>query len=221
MKEIGLGKALAMTYRAGRMTPGERKELAQKRLKELAAYAGQNSPYYGRLYKGLPEDWKLTDLPTVNKVDLMAHFDMWLTDRTVTEEAVNSFMEDRENIGRLMDGKYLIFTTSGSTGSPLVVLYDKTCMNISSALSVLRAYARKEDLSAFIKKRKADSQHFCRRILSGQRVREISAAPYAMEKRDDDEFGRQNADCRNCGEIEPLFAGHAGRISQRPGASGR
>ena len=160
MKEIGLGKALAMTCRAGRMTPGERKELAQKRLKELAAYAGQNSPYYGRLYKGLPEDWKLTDLPTVNKVDLMAHFDMWLTDRTVTEEAVNSFMEDRENIGRLMDGKYLIFTTSGSTGSPLVVLYDKTCMNISSALSVLRAYARKEDLSAFIKKGKRTASIF-------------------------------------------------------------
>ena len=160
MKEIGLGKALAMTYRAGRMTPGERKELAQKRLKELTAYAGQNSPYYGRLYKGLPEDWKLTDLPTVNKVDLMAHFDMWLTDRTVTEEAVNSFMEDRENIGRLMDGKYLIFTTSGSTGSPLVVLYDKTCMNISSALSVLRAYARKEDLSAFIKKGKRTASIF-------------------------------------------------------------
>ena len=42
MKEIGLGKALAMTCRAGSMTPGERKELAQKRLKELAAYAGQN-----------------------------------------------------------------------------------------------------------------------------------------------------------------------------------
>ena len=101
MKEIGLGKALAMTYRAGRMTPGERKELAQKRLKELAVYAGQNSPYYGRLYKELPEDWKLTDLPTVNKVDLMAHFDMWLTDRTVTEEAVNSFMEDRETLGGL------------------------------------------------------------------------------------------------------------------------
>ena len=126
----------------------------------LAAYAGQNSPYYGRLYKGLPEDWKLTDLPTVNKVDLMAHFDMWLTDRTVTEEAVNSFMEDRENIGRLMDGKYLIFTTSGSTGSPLVVLYDKTCMNISSALSVLRAYARREDLSAFIKKGKRTASIF-------------------------------------------------------------
>ena len=50
MKEIGLGKALAMTYRAGRMAPGERKALAQKRLKELAAYAGRNSPYYGRLY---------------------------------------------------------------------------------------------------------------------------------------------------------------------------
>ena len=86
MKEIGLGKALAMTYRAGRMTPGERKELAQKRLKELAVYAGQNSPYYGRLYKELPEDWKLTDLPTVNKVDLMAHFDCLLYTSDAADE---------------------------------------------------------------------------------------------------------------------------------------
>lgn len=160
MEECGLWKALAMTVRAGRMTGEERRELRQKRLKELTAYAQHNSPYYGGLYKGLSDNWELRDLPPVNKMDLMTHFDQWLTDRTITEKAVNRFRENRENIGRLLKRKYLVFTTSGSTGYPLVVLYDKSCMNISSALSVLRTYARKEDMAAFIKKGKRTASIF-------------------------------------------------------------
>lgn len=160
MEESGLAKALLMTVQADRMTPAGRQKLAEERLRKLVAYARQNSPYYSNLYKGLPEKWELTDLPPVNKPDLMASFDQWLTDRSVSEEETALFIEDKSNMGKCMNGRYLVFTTSGSTGFPLTVLYDKTCMNISSALSVIRSYARKEDMAAFIKNGKRTASIF-------------------------------------------------------------
>lgn len=46
----------------------------------------------------------------------------------------------------------MVVTTSGSTGNPLVMLCDKTVNNVMAAISASRSYARKEDLSAFIRK---------------------------------------------------------------------
>ena len=160
MREIGLIKALAMTRRAGKMTPEERAALRRRRLEALVAHARANSPYYAERYTGLGADFALTDLPAVNKVELMARFDDWTADRAVTLARVRAFMEDKDNIGRMLDGKYLVFTTSGSTGHPAVIIWDKTAMNISSALSVLRSYARREDMAAFLKKGKRSASLF-------------------------------------------------------------
>ena len=63
-------------------------------------------------------------------------------------------MDNKDNIGRKMDDKYLVNTTSGSTGNPAVVLYDETTMNVVSAIAVLRSFARAEDMKKFLKKGK-------------------------------------------------------------------
>lgn len=160
MNEISLMKALALTHRAGKQSPEERRVLQERRLAALAAHAGAHCPCYARRYAGLGSAFRLTDLPPVSKTELMEEFDGWCADRAVTLERVRKFMEDRRNIGRLMDGKYLVFTTSGSTGHPAVILWDKSTMNVSSALSVLRSYARKSDLAAFIKKGKRSASLF-------------------------------------------------------------
>lgn len=154
MKQISLLKAMYLTHKAEKMAVKKRKALQQKRLQELVSYAKANSPYYAELYKEIGENFELTDLPVTNKVEMMEHFEQWMTDRSITKEKVNDFMADLSNVGRKMDGKYLVYTTSGSTGNPCIVLYDETTINVASAIGVLRSFARKEDMKAFIKQGK-------------------------------------------------------------------
>ena len=129
MKTIGLLKALALTHQADKMDKQNRLALQQCRLRELITYARENSP--------------LSEYPTTNKADMAKHFDEWFTDRSITRKTVNHFMTDLSNVGKKLNGKYLVYTTSGSTGTPCVVLYDDTTINVSSAIGVLRSFARK------------------------------------------------------------------------------
>ena len=151
MKKISLIKALALIKRADRMGNSERVALQQKRLKELISYVKGNSPYFAALYEHIDENAPLSELPVTNKKEMMTHFDQWMTDRSITKAKVEHFMSDISNVGTKLDGKYLVYTTSGSTGNPCVVLYDESTINVSSAIGVIRSFARKEDMTAFIK----------------------------------------------------------------------
>lgn len=151
MKKIGLIRALALTKKADKMSNNERIALQQKRLKELISYAKENSPYFAKLYADIDENAPLSALPVTNKKEMMTHFDQWMTDRSITKAKVEHFMSDISNVGTKLDGKYLVYTTSGSTGNPCIVLYDESTINVSSAIGVIRSFARKEEMSAFIK----------------------------------------------------------------------
>lgn len=154
VKKIGLLKAMSLVHKADKMTIEERKNLRNKRLRELISYAKNNSPYFAELYKSIEADTPLEMLPVTNKLEMMENFDNWMTDHEITRERVDNFMSDLNNIGKKMDGKYLVYTTSGSTGNPCIVLYDDTTINVSSAIGVLRSFARKSDMSEFIKRGK-------------------------------------------------------------------
>lgn len=151
MKQIGLLKALWLVRKADRMTDTERLALQQIRFRELITYVKKHSPYFSKLYENIGETAALANFPVTNKTLLMKHFDDWLTDRNITKQKLEVFMSDLSNIGKKLNGKYLAYSTSGSTGTPCLVLYDKTCINVSSAIGVLRSFARKEDIEEFIK----------------------------------------------------------------------
>lgn len=159
MKKISMIEAIYTSAAYQKSDAEKRKNIQLKRLSALVAYAKENSPYYNTLYHAVTPALNadsdvssfLSALPQVNKIDLMAHFDEWLTDREVKLADVNEFMLDPDHIGRKFNGKYLVFTTSGSTGNPLVSLCDKTTNNVMSAVNLLRSFAHKEDMSAFIK----------------------------------------------------------------------
>lgn len=152
MKTIGMFKAMQLCRQYGKASAEERTAIQNRRLRELVSYAREHSPYYARLYADVPEQFSLSDLPATNKRHLMEHWDDWVTDRSVTLRQINEFMENKDNIGRKWQGKYMVVTTSGSTGNPLVMLCDKTVNNVIAAVSAGRSYARKEDLRAFIRK---------------------------------------------------------------------
>lgn len=154
MKKIGILKAMKLCKDYEKLGMEERKTLREKRLKDMVEWARKNSPYYAKLYKDVPEDFELTDLPSVNKQELMKNWNDWITDRQITLADVEKFMEDMNNIGRKIKKKYMVFTTSGSTGNPLVSICDSTTNNVMGGISASRSYARKEDLAAFMKKGK-------------------------------------------------------------------
>ncbi|MEN6564072.1 MAG: hypothetical protein ABFD11_11090 [Christensenella sp.] len=134
------------------MSSGQRNALRQERFNELVRFARENSPFYAEHYRNVADSFEYTDLPPVCKSELMAHWDNWVTDRDVKLKDVVTFMQNKDHIGRKLKGKYMVFTTSGSTGNPLIALYDKPANNMMSAISAMRSFARKEDLKEFIRR---------------------------------------------------------------------
>ena len=91
MKKIGLLKAMYLCHKADKMTDEQRMEMQQLRLQELVSYAREYSPYYAKLYENVGENAPLSELPITNKLDMMEHFDCWMTDRSITKERVEHF----------------------------------------------------------------------------------------------------------------------------------
>lgn len=105
------------------------------RLAEMVAHARTASPYYRDLYRDVPEhadDPAL--LPVTDKARLMARFDDWATDRRVTLDAARAFLADTDRIGEPFLDKYLLVTSSGTSGHPGIFLQDQRYDAVSDAL---------------------------------------------------------------------------------------
>ena len=148
---MNLIRAMIKTHRGGGLSREQLLKSQQKRLQALVRYARKHSPFYESLYRDIGAEFRFAELPAVSKPELMADFDRVVTDRRVTRKRVDAFTEDLEHVGRMLDGKYLVFKTSGSTGNPALVLYDKTCIAVSSAIAAFRTFARQEDYRAFLR----------------------------------------------------------------------
>lgn len=151
MKRIGIFKAMYLCWRYTNANDAKKARIRKERFNKIVNYAKQNSPYYEKLYKNIGDKYELSDLPPTNKKELMSHFDDWVVDRSITLSNINDFMKDINNIGRKFNDDYLVFTTSGSTGNPLVMLCDRNTNNIMGGTSATRAFARKDDLKAYIR----------------------------------------------------------------------
>ena len=143
--------AMLKTYKANNMDEKNLKKLQDKRLKKIVKYARENSAYFNELYKDIGDNFKLEDLPVTNKIDMMKCFDDWITDKNITSERIEEYTKNIDNVGRMIDNKYLIFKTSGSTGNPATILYDKQNIDVASAVAAFRTFARKQDFDAFMK----------------------------------------------------------------------
>ncbi len=148
---MSLLSAMIRTYGGEYRNAEKQAAIQQKRLRELVSYARKNSPFYRELYADTGDDYALSDLPPVSKNQMMARFDDVLTDRNVTMAKIGEFTKDTDNIGRMLNGRYLVFRTSGSTGYPAVVLYDRQTIDVSSAVAAFRTFARREDFKRFMK----------------------------------------------------------------------
>lgn len=151
MKKTGIIKAMMLCKAYERMSEKDRNAVRLQRLNGIVEHARSNSPFYRKLYENVPESFSLRDLPPTDKRVLMENWNEWVCDGDITLAEAEAFMTDLDNIGCKIKGKYLVLTTSGSTGNPLVALYDATANNIMGGIAACRSYARKEDLRAFLK----------------------------------------------------------------------
>ena len=109
-------------------------------MRDLVAYARTHSAYFADLYRDVPE--VVTDvaqLPVVTKAEMMRHFDQWVTDPSVNLEQVEAFVADPSLIGHDYLNRYVVCTTSGSTGTPAILLHDRGALVIYNVLGYVRA----------------------------------------------------------------------------------
>jgi phenylacetate-CoA ligase len=105
-----------------------------QRLRERIAHARTHSPFYRKRYRDLPADAPLRDLPPVTKDELMASFDDWATDRAVAWREVQAFLGSRQHIGQRFLDRYLVWTSSGTTGTAGVFVQDAAALAVYDAL---------------------------------------------------------------------------------------
>lgn len=148
---MSLISAMIKTYQGNKLNQDKLKKIQYRRLKKIVKYAKENSPYFKELYKDIGENFRLEDLPITNKIQVMNNFDEFITDPNINMAKILEFTKNIDNVGRMIDNKYLIFKTSGSTGNPITVLYDKQNIDVSSAVAAFRTFARREDFKAFMK----------------------------------------------------------------------
>lgn len=112
----------------------------QERLRALVSYARTHSPYLAECYRQVPEPCTdLGQLPVVTKAEMMEHFDDWMTDPQVKRAGVDAFIADLSLIGHAYLGRYVVCTTSGSTGTPAILVHDPGALVVYNVLGYIRS----------------------------------------------------------------------------------
>ena len=134
MKTIENPEALKLVEESSSLSREARLKLRDERLRSLVDYVRKNSPYFKKLYRELPEDFSLTDLPMTQKSILLENYDEWVTNPELTKEEVFKYLDrDIFDTSKLLN-KYTALKTSGSTGSPLPMVRDDYHNKIHGAL---------------------------------------------------------------------------------------
>lgn len=110
---------------AGKMTKNERENLRKERLHNLVEFTRKNSSFFMNLYKDLPENYSLSDIPPTSKKILMQDYEGWLTDHTITKTDVQNYLAADPITRGAFRGKYSVLATSGTTGEPMPMIRDE------------------------------------------------------------------------------------------------
>ncbi len=130
------------------MSGKERREkITDKRLHKFVKFARKNSPAIAKLYEGISDDFKLSDLPITSKKMIMENYDSWCTQPGIRLDDAKAFVADTSNVGKLFLDKYVVVTTSGSTGYPLIYLMSAESINAMSTEAVFVGQTKKRPMA--------------------------------------------------------------------------
>jgi phenylacetate-CoA ligase len=111
-----------------------------RRLRKLLRHANAHSRFYRAKYRGIDlARADLSQLPPTNKEELRAAFDDVVADPRVRQADLERFVADPANLGRWYLNRYAVSHTSGSQGSPLLIVQDRRSLEILFAALSSRA----------------------------------------------------------------------------------
>jgi phenylacetate-coenzyme A ligase PaaK-like adenylate-forming protein len=175
------------TLLAGLDPGGMALHLRDARLQGLMERAMADSPFYRRRMgrrRGNPPP--LAEVPATDKHELMHAFDDWATDRQITRRGVDQFLHDADHLADAYLDKYMVWTSSGTSGEPGIFVQDGASLAVFDALDVQRlrgmglgqapfAWWSATQRFAFVA---ATGGHFAG-VASAERVRRLSATARA------------------------------------------
>ena len=110
-----------------------------QRVTAALASARAGSALYRERLEGLPDNADaLAHIAPVSRTELMSRFDEWVTDPALRLGELRAFTADVSRIGEPFLGKYLVWESSGTSGSPGIFVQDARAMAVYDALEALR-----------------------------------------------------------------------------------
>lgn len=140
-------KVLFQLYKLKRNTKKTRaqvKKLQDEKLRIILKHAWNHSAYYRNSFEmsGIKEEdlstLPLSSFPTIDKTELLHHFDTLVTNAELTQKELREF-DERETVSRKpYKDKYHVVHSSGSTGKPGYFVYEEEAWN-KMLLGIIRA----------------------------------------------------------------------------------
>src|ERR1700741_4003370 len=109
--------------RSGTWSRARLEQHQTKRLGALREFVAARSPFYQRSFRGL-EQGPLHDLPILSKAALVENFDDLATDRAIRLRDAEQYLSQPAS-ARLFLDRYVVLSTSGTTGRRGVFLFDE------------------------------------------------------------------------------------------------
>ncbi|MEE8105886.1 MAG: hypothetical protein V3T86_10160 [Planctomycetota bacterium] len=111
------------------MTRRELEDSHVARFRKLARFVRERSPYYARVMKerGIDPDRCLPrDFPVLTKNEVIENFDEISTDPRVRTDRIAKFLTGSRDARELMDGRFRVLHTSGTSGTVCYSVFDPT-----------------------------------------------------------------------------------------------
>lgn len=106
---------------------------------EALLQAAARAPYLASRLGARPAGgWRLRDLPTLTKTELMSHFDDCVTVPGLRLNELRAFTSDRRAIGQAFRDRYAVWRSSGSSGEPGLFVHDEHALAVYDALESTR-----------------------------------------------------------------------------------
>ena len=113
--------------------------LQERRWRAMARYALEVSPFYRRHLAGIDvERCQITDIPPLTKELLVANWDEIVPDKRLHRAALEAFLNEPQNWGTLLHGRWMVSMTSGTTGAALAIPHDIAAVDWGHACQNLR-----------------------------------------------------------------------------------
>jgi phenylacetate-CoA ligase len=136
---LNLLRARNEVKKAQLMSRAEVLRLQEQRWRAMARYALEVSPFYRRHLAGIDvERCQLTDIPPLTKELLVANWDEIVPDVRLRRTALERFLSEPANWGRLYHGRWMVSMTSGTTGAALAIPHDLAAVDWGHASQNLR-----------------------------------------------------------------------------------